>query len=953
MKKALLLCAMVIGLALIASTAMAGVPVVTWFYDSFNTYGEPGTWGKNLSTCAPNWFGATPDFNTRGIRVASTTTNDSYVGDDTAGAYDGDDRWLFFQGFAGALVDSHGESKTFGTSSAGNLQVFHVVVRQGPQSLPHPNSYHFTIMMVDMSGNSIACWQMGYVGVKGRLTKNGADVCSLAFLGTGGTPDATWYDLDITYDPSNGDTKFLIDGVQQGTTQVRATGLAVNKLWVEDLIQGGSGWDAAYLDQVAVGTDAIPTVTAPVGGLFITDTTPDVTWTHANPAGTVTQYEVNICDVDDPNDATPIYASGLQTGTATSYTIPATLPANTWLWAFVKEKYATWTGWSSTGNGGFVVTPTAPGVPTVTSPSSTYIGTKPMVAFSGDVHDGFQVKITSGSGGTTEVWNSGEKTSTFSGASCPSMLTVGTNYYSFARVHNAAGWGGWSSGSVFQVTRDGEGRDTRHMNETMGSSDILNYSLAAPNDGFGSKILNEGQSTMLQVHMMKNCGNAELVIRKHSAIYMFSRAMRKHRVLDVDLDKGVTLLSAIKLFDTDGSSDAEAPWMQGQFVINDATATDKVMASFQVLQNRAGICTDGTNWTSTTYQNNNQWMPVRITGRNKIKGDWRSAEWNLYVNETLMATATGCMQKSQVYSGQSAPDMDWMDEDCVGIGTGYWGRWGVYRYDYVDINTSGDYAPNQWDGLLKQSFSSIAAAKAGGEFKQATITGDAVITKIVGNPQVAYYVQDIGGSKAGIRLNTDVATDVAVGKKVSGITGWLQQQDDVVMNYTDYYYAEGVGDVMGSLINSPGVTVSGDPAVTVQPLAMNQKTMTCGTCVDLFGAGTLNVGSYVSIFGKVSYVEQTQDPFPMGGLILVIDDGTGLPNEQHNVETASPLPYSGLKFLFDFNIDPTAPELIEGDTVAVQGIPGYETYTVGPHTGQLLQVKKIRKIFYPTFTKLN
>ena len=82
--------------------------------------------------------------------------------------------------------------------------------------------------------------------------------------------------------------------------------------------------------------------------------------------------------------------------------------------------------------------------------------------FSGGVcHNQFKVKITTDSAGSVPVWPLDPESTVFNslknGASCPVMLTPGTQYYAFAKAGNPVDWSDWSAAKPFQVTRAGAG----------------------------------------------------------------------------------------------------------------------------------------------------------------------------------------------------------------------------------------------------------------------------------------------------------------------------------------------------------------------------------------------------------------------------------------------------------------------------------------------------------------
>ena len=101
--------------------------------------------------------------------------------------------------------------------------------------------------------------------------------------------------------------------------------------------------------------------------------------------------------------------------------------------------------WDPTGT-------TVPAAPTVTLPASGSNVTvrTPTIHWTGIPHDHYEVHVcTTNSPTTNIVWDSNSVASTNN--SCDSGNLANGTYYAFVRLYNAAGWGSWSAGQIFNI----------------------------------------------------------------------------------------------------------------------------------------------------------------------------------------------------------------------------------------------------------------------------------------------------------------------------------------------------------------------------------------------------------------------------------------------------------------------------------------------------------------------
>lgn len=921
MRKALLPTVLVLLLA--ASAALASAPGTIWFQDNFESYGV----GTRLRQCTTNWQdgfdGSGPE------NLIQNATDDA----DLPYAYDGT-QYVRLKGRSGTGAMSRAQTKyNWAALAAGNMQVMHFMLRRGNPGYANPFD-HAGIWMIDSDNNCIAGWVGGTHRMTPKLT-----------IGTGtegveyqwnGADDWAYHDFDCEYYPDTGQVKFYIDGVLIWDTTT-TPGMAVNKVYVRDLSHT-EGDDWLLLDDLAVGTTPRPVVTYPIGGTLIADTTPTVTWTPAQPSG-ATGFQVRVCSVDDPNAAV-VYDSGPQVGAETSWTTTA-LPAKQQLWVFVNEQYGdSWSGFSVVGNGGFTINDEPPNKPTITSPSGTVVGAKPCIYWTDDVHDLIQAKITTTADGSGEpVWDSDIVSSTINAASCDKLLTPGVQYYALARVGNDAGWSDWSDGSAFQVTRDGEGTDIRHFDETWDvggvKQNILEHNAPAPDDGFAVELL-PMDWLALETSLSSQCsgGNTYWDIMDYSSVIK-SETMRLHKVADLSLDKGVTFVTALRILEEYGDYTARNQLQKSNIYIADDYGAGKCMVAFRTFYEQAGVCTDSLTWTTASLTGSNDWRVIRITGRNMVPGDPSSTVWNLYINEdpNPVVTGKGSVDRSLVDSPE------WIT-DGIAIGQGCYGLEANYQYDWTAVNTDGDYKPGEWVPL-SGTYDTVSAARAGGEAKICTITGEAVITVIetdYDGQQTGFWVQDVNtADHAGILIRSTDTTNVAVGHKVTGISGTFGRLDGPINEFR------------GRLHYGPVLTNATFMATTqtadVKPLAMNQKALVAGGCVDESGSGAENTGMFVRITGRVTQCF----PGPDNCFVVFLDDGSGLIDGRPEGQYGDP-PATGVRFLLMNNPWGTGIDL--DYFLQVDGIAAYETWVEEP-AGSDPEVKTVRTILAPRYTVID
>ncbi|MDH7602856.1 MAG: hypothetical protein QHI38_11980 [Armatimonadota bacterium] len=887
---------------LVSGVALAVAPPTIWFYDDFESYGV----GTRLRQCTTNWQdgfdGAGPE---------------NLIQNMPGCAYNGT-QYVRLKGSSGTGAMSRAQTKySWASISAGNVQILHFRLRRAwPDEATDPYD-HANIFLIDANNNPICGWAGGTHRMKSKLTFTGTEGVSYMF----DPNDWTYHDFDCYYYPDTGLVEFYVDGNLNWSTYT-TPGLAVNKVYVRDYVKYAlCPNDTLYLDDLAVGTTAKPTVTFPVGGVFVNTKTPTVTWTNANTG--MTGYQVRVCSADDPSGPI-VYDSGPISGSATSHQT-GELPEGQQLWVFVNEQYGNmWTGFSVKGNGGFYVTTTPPTAPVVTSPNGVVVGAKPSVVFTADLHNKIQAKITTTPDGSgTPVWDSGEIQTMCNGASCSVLLTPGTQYYAFARVGNAAGWSDWSTASAFKVSREGEGTDIRHFDETwqVGNTtqNILQRNAPAPDDGFAVEVL-PMEWRYVEMYLTNKCtgGNTVWDIYDWQPIIK-SETMRLHRVVNLSLDQGVTLVLAHRILWEAGDYVARNQLQKSNIYIADDYGTGKCLAAFRVFLEQAGICTDSLTWTTAPITPSNDWRIIRITGRNQVVGDPRTAVWKLYINEspTPVVTATGSVDQSLVDSPE------WMTDGIV-IGQGCYGLATQVQFDWTAVNTAGDYAPGEWTPL-GGTYASISEAKAGGETKPCVITGNAVITAVrkdITGSQLGFWVQDVNTKDhSGLYIPSGDPTNVMVGAVVTGISGIIGRSEGI-----------------GAVLSNPSFTVTTDIA-EAKPLGMTQKALVGGSCVDEAGWGTDNVGMFVRIWGEVTSIMMT----PEGEMVIYVDDGSGLVDgrTQYGDPLAKGIRIVATEFPFDIGV---------GKYYQIDGISAYETWTETQDENEV--TKTVRTILCPVFTEI-
>ncbi|MDO8587559.1 MAG: hypothetical protein Q7T82_11025 [Armatimonadota bacterium] len=759
----------------------------------------------------------------------------------------------------------------------------------------------------------------------------------------------TWYDLDMIVDTVYNKAYCFFNNslVYSGFF---SAGDSIGRVKLRDVKRSDIAGATIYIDDMSIGQGVRPSplIDPPAtGGGWITGpgaTTPTISWTPGT-AETVSKYWLKVftSDVADPETATPIYSSGEMTvvGPYThSQQVTPALPQNTHLWAFVKERTVTgWMPWSPQGAGGFFVAETAPPAPTVLSPSGTVIGCKPMITFSAGEHQSFSVKVTDGS--DVEQWNSGVIDSSGTGAACAQMLTPGAQYKAYAQVSTPAGTSLWSSPSLFQVTRTGEGTDIRDMTE----EGLLTTTVLPPSDMFGYQIAwsNANMTLWPEANMtltqMSNCNNGFVQIVDGGNNFD-TRAMRRHRIQNLDLNNGVTLAIAVNVPTQAGTDAGGQKWLQStSLIIDDSQSGGLWIAGMRATQNLVGLLTDNTTWTTDGSVAGPGYKVVRVTGRNKIYNDYSSTEWKLYVNEgaSPVVTETGCMSGAAIdpeFNG------NWMN-DSITLGQGSGGLEGTWEFDWTAVNTSGDYAPGEWDGAIPAggTFASISGAKkAGVQVHAVNITGPAVITKVLthqemqGDPPVevtvqdAYFAQDVlpgGKSGAGVKIlsSDNQGGAVAEGARITALRGVMY---------------EGAG---GKILSNPVVTIEG--TASFAPLGMSQKNI-IGPCINQnLGSNFDTMSVLARFFGKCVLSNFDPNWGSAGAYVFYIDDGSGAEDGRESIDG---VPVKGIRCLQDA-ADPLFIPPVIGDYLMVEGITSYETITGGTY-------ENVRQILYPTYTML-
>ena len=530
-----------------------------------------------------------------------------------------------------------------------------------------------------------------------------------------------------------------------------------------------------------------------------------------------------------------------------------------------------------------------PAAPKMTGPAATYVGGKPMISFSGAPHSAFRVKVTSDPPGAKPVWESPYLSSTGYSAPCPVALQDGV-YYASAQIMNENGWSSWSKDViVFSVERKREKVDVRHMDEP----GLLKTAAAAPNDMFGFMLpLAEEHSGKIFTFSSSYLGRTNSMLRieddGHGAPTDF---LRRHCVEAIDLDKGVTVVVAVRVqaqqvFGRNPLS-AVPIWEQGQVMIVDSRSanSEPVGASFRMMkdvnwrgkmayigqESMVGACVDNISWQEAHLGFQcNDFTVVRLTGKNQTAGDFSTTKWNLYVNEEPIpaVSAVGSMPQSVM-----DPKKTWMTADCVVIGSGYASAEGVWDYDWLAVNMGGDYAPGEWDSATNAGsrnwngpYDSIGAIRKADETAFATLSRPAVVTKIEKNlaaEQTAFYVSDDTG---GIRMNTEgPGIGVNSGNLMAALPGrevkWVRGVVPWLVNLARV--SENIDSVVHRAYPQPEFY---KPAVAMTSIASEAKPAEL-TLKELIGNGPVNdpseiptkyLGAYVAVKGRL-VLQQCED----------------------------------------------------------------------------------------------
>ncbi len=157
--------------------------------------------------------------------------------------------------------------------------------------------------------------------------------------------------------------------------------------WWRVNARGKAGWGSyseAFKFEIALTPPTVPVPISPENEDYIKDSTPRLEWNPSyDMSQTVGYYEVLLDD--QATFASPNYNEN--TGTATEFTIPTPLSEITYYWKVrVRGDLGAYSSWSSTQS--FTVDITAPGIPTLLSPSNGAIinVTRPLLDFN-DVPD--------------------------------------------------------------------------------------------------------------------------------------------------------------------------------------------------------------------------------------------------------------------------------------------------------------------------------------------------------------------------------------------------------------------------------------------------------------------------------------------------------------------------------------------------------------------------------------
>lgn len=908
-----------------------------------------------------------PDFNEQEVSAAVTMTDylwfedfDSYANGNLNDVSSG--QWPADPANAGQVIVTDAEAFS-GTKSA-KIENFSTAGGDGVVS--HAGSFagvdgllqlHFQLKSPANNGNTF--WHVdikdnsgNYFGQIFGWESEGAFVA-----GSSGSPNfsisaGAWHSFDVIVDTMCNRTRFYMDGAYKfGATNNAGDVLGKVRLWNEKVGSSNDG-RKVYVDNVYVTSPVHPRIVAPTNGDWLPTLTPVITWSRYG-ASPITSHQVRICSSDDPESA--VYDSGTIAGSATSFSVPTALPQNTHLWAFVREQAAGgWGYWSTTGTGGFCVSTTAPQPPSVVAPTGSIATAKPLIVFAGDAHSLIEAKVTADPTGNNVAWDSGGIAST--AYTLQSGYLAPHAYYAFVRIASPAGWSAWSLGQPFTVTGTNPVYiDMRHMNE----AGVLT-SAQAPNDGFADKMPGFEESGDFTVAANGPvCGNSWLAVHDFWSAGG-RRGLRKHRLSSVDLDRGVTFVTAVAITHEEGSDGPGRDWRQANIMIADFDGNVCHTVGFKIHTNMVGLITtdaagnsedNGTSWTTQSLPSSSEYRIVRITGRNAVPGNPSSAVWKVYINENPVPvlTATGTMDASVIENDSPPPPAvitypgAWTEDFvCIGSGSRYLGQ--DLSYDWTAVNMSGDFAPGEWDPLgTGNSYLTLGAAKlATMEAHAVTITGPTVITKVLTHTDLGpdltpgteddityldgYFVQDVTGglTTSGVKISTSDAQGGAViaGAKVTSITGVMANQSDA------------------RAIANPNVTIEG--TAPFAPLGMSQKQL-MGPCIDQ-GLGSVmdTTGMLVRTFGRVPAAPIWDPALGLGGsYILYVDDGSGVVDGR---ESSAGALIPGIRFVLD-GLDPNLVTPGMGDYLMVEGIAGYEAITAGSYPN-------VRRILNPTFTIL-
>lgn len=219
-----------VGLLLLASTVMAA-PSIVWFSDDFNS----ATDGSKLKLRAPQWEAYNPG---------------SGAGQELC-MYGGQGSGQSVR-MKGATSGSYAQTQgDLSATSANKLQVFDFQMKKDANATA--TSDHAGLYIVDSSHSVIAGWAGGAGRLKNKWTAAGTE--GLAY----NWADSNWHSFEIIYNPTNGLTRWFIDGALWDT-QTLATGKSLAKVYLSDPIANPDPGmtDILWLDNVAVGTTLVP-----------------------------------------------------------------------------------------------------------------------------------------------------------------------------------------------------------------------------------------------------------------------------------------------------------------------------------------------------------------------------------------------------------------------------------------------------------------------------------------------------------------------------------------------------------------------------------------------------------------------------------------------------------------------------------------------------------------------